>query len=165
MDLTSRLSLPLLIAGQSQKEVFHNEALHLLDVLTAGTVEGPPADDPPASPAAGSCFIVGASPTGEWASYPGHVAAFSESGWRFIPPVAGLKMFVNSSGGFAVYTGAGWEMAIVRGSSIVIDGVQVVGSRQGAIAAPSGGSIVDSEARLAVEEILAALRSHGLIAS
>jgi hypothetical protein len=51
----------------------------------------------------------------------------------------------------------------VRASSLLIDGQQVVGARAAAIAAPSGGSTVDAEARVAVEAILAAMRQHGLI--
>jgi hypothetical protein len=39
----------------------------------------------------------------------------------------------------------------------------VVGSRATAIADPGGGSTVDSQARTAVGQILAALRQHGLI--
>jgi len=43
--------------------------------------------------------------------------------------------------------------------------VQVVGPQEAAIAAPSGGSAVDVEARAALGAILDALRGHGLIAS
>ena len=53
MELTERLSMPLLSAGQAQKELFHNEALQLLDMAVAAAVETPPQDDPPAGPAEG----------------------------------------------------------------------------------------------------------------
>ena len=46
----------------------------------------------------------------------------------------------------------------------MVDGVKVVGSRGAAIAAPAAGTTIDSEARSAIGEILAALRLHGLIA-
>jgi hypothetical protein len=49
-----------------------------------------------------------------------------------------------------------------RAAFLVAD-QQVVGARAAAIAAPTGGATVDSQARLAVSGILAALRSHGLI--
>ncbi len=42
MSATPRLSLPFIVPGQAQKELFHNEALQLLDVLVAGAVEGLP---------------------------------------------------------------------------------------------------------------------------
>jgi hypothetical protein len=46
-----------------------------------------------------------------------------------------------------------------------VDYEQVVGNRQAAISAPSGGSTVDAEARTAIGSILSAMRTHGLIAS
>ena len=33
MEITERLGLPLLNPGQSQKEIFHNEALLVLDAV------------------------------------------------------------------------------------------------------------------------------------
>jgi len=47
----------------------------------------------------------------------------------------------------------------------VIGGEAVLGARQGAIAEPDGGSVVDTQARATLGAILAALRSHGLVAS
>jgi hypothetical protein len=46
---------------------------------------------------------------------------------------------------------------------VQISGKQVVGPRQPAIAAPSGGTVVDGEARSAIGAILAALATHGLL--
>jgi hypothetical protein len=51
----------------------------------------------------------------------------------------------------------------LRGSSLVLDGIQVVGTRRPAIPSPGGGATVDSEARTAISELLDALRDHGLI--
>jgi hypothetical protein len=48
---------------------------------------------------------------------------------------------------------------------LFVAGEQVVGRRAGAIAAPSGGVTVDTEARAAVSQILDGLRQHGLIDS
>jgi hypothetical protein len=50
-------------------------------------------------------------------------------------------------------------------SGLFIAGEQVVGRRAAAIAAPSGGAIIDAEARAAVSQILEGLRQHGLIDS
>jgi hypothetical protein len=46
----------------------------------------------------------------------------------------------------------------------MIDGIKVVGAQQSAIADPSGGTTVDVETRAAMGQVLATLRSHGLIA-
>ena len=63
MSATPRLTLPFLSPGQAQKEFFHNEALQVLDILIAAAVEEGPRDDPPSSPSAGDCYIVGEDPT------------------------------------------------------------------------------------------------------
>lgn len=49
--------------------------------------------------------------------------------------------------------------------AVFIDGLQVVTNQQGAIANPTGGIIIDSEARTAIVSILDTLRTHGLIAT
>ena len=163
MDSTERLALPLLAPGQAQKELSHNEALQLLDIAVAASVEGPPENDPPAEPEVGSTYLVGDAPTGEWSSFAGNLAGFGVAGWRFVAPMIGTRVFVKNSQTFGVYSAAGWEIGTVRGSSVIIDGLQVVGPRNGSIADPVGGTIIDGEARFAIAGILAALRQHGLI--
>lgn len=163
MSSTPRLGLPFLSAGQAQKEIFHNEALQTLDSLVAPAVEELPRSAPPPSPVAGACYIVGPSPTGEWTGKADHLAAFTSAGWRFIPPQDGLTCYVRSASSWALFRTGAWEVGEVRGSSVVLAGQQVVGQRLGAIVTPSGGSVVDSEARGSLGQILAALRQHGLI--
>jgi hypothetical protein len=62
-----------------------------------------------------------------------------------------------------MYVAGSWELGKVRGSRVIVDGQQVVGSRASAISQPSGGSTIDSEARATIGQILTALRTHGLI--
>lgn len=164
METTERLGLPLLAPGQAQKELLHNEALQLLEVVTAAAVEEPPRNDPPSAPATGACYLVGSSPSADWLQYPGHLATYTAAGWRFVPPVPGMAALVKSSGLLAAYGSQGWETGAVRAQRLLIDGVQVVGSRGAAIGDPAGGTAVDAEARAAVVQILTALRTHGLIA-
>jgi hypothetical protein len=106
---------------------------------------------------------VGTTPTAEWSGYADHLAAYSSAGWRFVPPVAGLRALVKSTSTFAEYGGSGWEIGTVSASRVVIDGDQVIGPQAGAIADPAGGTIVDAEARSAVSQVLSVMRQHGLI--
>ena len=73
-DVTPRLGFPLLASGQAQKEITHNEALTQADMLVQAVVQAvaPPAI--PVAPQPGQCWIVGASPTGDWAGKAGQVA-------------------------------------------------------------------------------------------
>ena len=165
MTATPRLALPFLSPGQAQKEFNHNEALQTLDIAVAAAVEDGPISTPPAESAVGSCYIVGASPTGDWAGMPQAVAAYTSGGWRFVTPFEGLSVYVKANGVWANFRSGAWEMGLVRGSSLMLDGQQVVGSRAEAIASPSGGTTVDAEGRTAIGQILGALRQHGLIDS
>lgn len=45
-----------------------------------------------------------------------------------------------------------------------VAGVKVVGTQQGAITAPTGGSTTDTQSRTAIGQVIAAMRAHGLIA-
>lgn len=165
MEYSQRLALPFIVPGQSQKELFHNEALQVLDTIVAAAVEEGPRNDPPAAPVAGSCFIVGTAPTGEWSGHASALAAFSPAGWRFIRPAEGLQVWMKSTSTWAAYHSAAWELGAMRASQLMIGGQQVVGPRSGAIADAAAGSNVDAEARAAISAILAAMRQHGLIAN
>lgn len=165
MSGTPRLALPFLSPGQAQKEFTHNEALQTLDFLIAGAVEEAPRPDPPATPTVGACYIVGDSATGAWAGKSQAVAGYSTGGWRFIAPLEGMSAYVKASGVWANYRSGAWELGTLRGSSIIVDGQQVVGARTSAITSATGGTIVDNEGRAVIDQILVALRTHGLIES
>jgi hypothetical protein len=125
MSATPRLGLPFLSAGQAQKEITHNEALQTLDMVVAGTVEEGPRNDAPASQLVGTAYIVGNSPTGAWAGKAQSIAGFTSGGWRFVVPAEGLSVYVKANATWANYRLADWEMGILRGSRLVVDGLQV----------------------------------------
>ena len=155
--------MPFLSVGQAQKELFHKEALQVLDTVVAAAVIEPPRNDPPASPAGGSCYLVAAAPTGAWSGKGQCLAAYTDAGWRFVAPLEGMAAFVKSDGVWATFRSGAWEVGPLRGSILILDGQQVVGARLAAIPSPSGGTTIDSEARSALTQVLSALRGHGLI--
>lgn len=163
MSATARFAIPLLAPGQAQKELYHNEALQTLEILVAAAVEEGPRTSPPASPAVGACYIVAASPTGAWAGKQHNLTAYTAGSWRFVAPTEGMAAFVRSAALWAVFRSGSWELGVMRGSNVTIAGQQVVGGRAAAISSPSGGSVVDVEARSAIGQILTTLRQHGLI--
>lgn len=132
-------------------------------MLVAGAVQGLPLASPPASPVIGNCYIVAGSPSGAWAGHAQQLAAYTSGGWRFVAPRDGMSVYVVSSTSTAVYHGGLWEVGTLNGSQLVVDGQKVVGSREAAIVAPTGGTTIDAEARTAIGQILATLRQHGLI--
>lgn len=165
-DETSvRLGLPLLQTGQAQKEMSHNEALTLLDFAVQPVIEAVGVDTPPTAPAAGACWVVGASPTGAWSGQAQALAGWSAAGWRFITAREGMAAWSRADAAIARFSAGGWTVGRLSGAEVVLAGNVVVGARQAAIAEPSGGITVDVEGRAAIAAILAALRAHGLIAT
>lgn len=164
-ETSARLGLPLIDAGQAQKEVTHNEALAALDLLVQASVQGIGVNAPPAAPVAGQAWVVGTAPSGAWTGHAGELAGWTAGGWRFAPAREGLAAWIEPTGTVARRRGGVWEQGLVRGATLVIDGVAVVRAQRPAIADPTGGSTTDARARTAIGQVLEALRAHGLIAS
>lgn len=160
---TDRLGLPLLAAGQAQKEITHNEALGLIDLIAQTVVESADLSTPPTAPEAGQCWAVAAGAAGDWAGREGAIAGWTTAGWLFLMPGAGWRAWARDRGGMIRFDGAAWADEAVRADGFYLAGERVLAARQGAIAAPSGGATQDAEGRSAIAAILAALRAHGLI--
>lgn len=164
-DTSARLGLPMIEAGQAQKELTHNEALLLLDLGVQAGVVAVGVDTPPIAPVAGQAWVVGAAPTGAWTGQAGAIAGWTAGGWRFLVPREGFAVWCEATGTVARSRAGAWETGLVRAAALLVDGAAVVGARRAAVADPSGGTTVDAKARATIGQILEALRGHGLIAS
>jgi hypothetical protein len=162
---TDRLALPLLAAGQAQKEITHNEALTLLDMLIQPVVLSADLATPPAAPEAGQCWIIAAGATGAWEGEDKKIAAWTDSGWRYADPAHGWSCWVIDRGGRIQFDGNSWVQSDAGMTALFINGEKVLATRQPAISNPAGGTSIDDEARNAIIAILSALRTHGLIAA
>lgn len=162
-DATPRFALPFILPGQAQKELFHNEALVVVDALLHASVESGPLGVPPSAPLAGQSWIVAEGAGGEWSGHAGEIATWTEGGWRFAQGVGGMTVWQKSAGHWVFRTAAGWSSGELPATKLVIGGDQVVGARQPAVPSPSGGTTIDAEARLSLDAVLVALRTHGLI--
>ncbi len=165
MTTTSdRFALPLLQAGQAQKELTHNEALALIDMLLYAQVESITLTAPPGGAALAQCWVVAAGATGAWAGHDGQLACLTAGGWRFVMPRAGLSILCAADGCRYTHDGTVWQADPVRPDGLYVGGNRVVAARQGAITDPTGGSVTDTQARAVLGQVLSALRAHGLIA-
>ncbi len=166
METTTRLGLPLLVAGQVEKELFHNEALGLIDLLSGGLVDGTPIAAPPSTPVPGLLYRVASSAaSGAFAGHEGALAGFGAGGWRFVIPIDGLRLTERLSGVTLVFRSGAWTSGSLRANEVLVAGIKVVGAQGAGVADPAGGSVIDSQARSAIALVLAALRTHGLIAT
>jgi hypothetical protein len=154
-NATDRFQFPFILPGQAQKELFHNEALALVDAALHPAVETAPVADAPMAPAPGQSWIVASAALGAWAGKEGHIANFTEAGWRFIAPQPGMMAWNKAAGLWLIFDGLAWTEGVLPATALVINGQQVVGPRRAAIASPSGGGTIDVEARAAINEIIA----------
>jgi len=141
---TSRFSIPLLAAGQAHKELFHNEALTLIDFLFHPVVEGIENDPQSLAPLEGQSWLIGPAPLGDWAGLQNNLAGWSGGGWRYIVPIESMQVIVANETRFSVFSGGNWQS---------VDN----------IVAPTGGQTVDQEARGVIDSILTALQTHGIL--
>ena len=163
MTQTARFKIAYLQAAQLAKETTVNEGFAALDIAISAAVDGVMVDAPPANPTIGDCYVVGGEPEGAWVGHALSLAGYTEGGWRFIAPFAGLAARDKASEQMAIFSAGAWEIGHVHAAKLSIDGEQVVGPRLAAIADPAGGSVIDAEARDAIGAILARLQQHGLI--
>ena len=67
---------------------------------------------PPATPADGERYIVGASPTGASAGKAGQIAVRREGAWAFYAPKAGWPAFVEDEAVVTAYKATGWSAGL-----------------------------------------------------
>jgi hypothetical protein len=143
--LSSRHQLPYLAVAQAQKEITHNEAVLAMDALLHPVVEGE-INTPPTITAGlqqGKCWLIGQSPTGIWQGKPGQIAYWTGSSWRYFPPVDGMR---------------------VRNNNLMVDQIWASGTWRtpATISNPTGGTVIDIEARAILASLLSLLRTMGM---
>lgn len=136
------VGLPLLFAGQFQKEFFVNQALVILDALAHSAVIASLAQ-PPAAASDGDCYRIVSPATGEWGSHADEVAIRVGGSWHFAEPAEGMMLFDRAAGRW-IWFRSGWQSAP-------------------ALTLPTGGSVIDVEARALLATLVQALQSFGLL--
>lgn len=113
----------------------------------------------------------------EWQDSAGTVLAkISAAGKLLVPNGTGAAVSVGNSGGSGNYgfnIGSGGHVELVANGAVKVDvsatGVGFLGAtpvaQQAHIADPAGGGTVDAEARTAINSILSALETYGLLAT
>lgn len=141
-ETSPRLELPLLVPGQGQKDITHNEALLLLDVLLHPSAISRTAIEPD-QPVSGECWLVAEGSRGAWYSRQNAIALWTEGGWRFAQLPEGARIWVQDERCYLRRERAGWAREAPA--------ITVIGE----IAVPAGGDVVDKEARTAIATLIA----------
>lgn len=84
--------------------------LRALDFFMMPIVKGYLTNTPPGTPSDGDAYILGAAPTGAWASKAGQVARWSSiaNGWEFFIPKNGWRIESNVAAESYRYTAGAW---------------------------------------------------------
>ena len=150
-DVTPRLGIPLMHAGQAQKHITHNAALLEVERHLHPSVHRSDLGSPPADAESGESFVVAALAEGEWESRAGEVATRSGESWSYAAPEPGWTLWDLALGAHIVFDGTTWSPLASDGSS------DSGGSGSGAAdpnPAPEtlgvGGAAADATNRLAV---------------
>ena len=108
-------------------------------------------DTPPGTPTNGMVYIVGASPTGDWAGHANNVAAYYTVGtpaWLYIAPAAGVRAFNTATSTYWRFSGTAWVEEPASGDvsgpgSAVAGAVPVYADGTGKLLADSGVAFDD----------------------
>lgn len=141
---TPQLGLPLLFAGQSQKEFFINQSLAALDGLLQRSINGS-LSTPPPSAEEGDCFRIAGPATDAWQGREGQLALRLGGDWHYVSPAQGSLIYDRAIGQY-LHLGDEWHAASVP-------------------QAATGGIIIDAEARALLAQVIDALGKLGLVAA
>lgn len=141
---TTHFSLPLLFAGQAQKEFFVNQSLSLIDAVLRNGFDDS-ITTPPTESAEGASYRVISTATESWEGHEDEIAIQLGGVWHFLIPQEGMTMFDRQAGSFMHYNSE-WQSAIEPTN-------------------PAGGANIDAEARQMLSELVEALRMVGIFAN
>ena len=100
---------------------------------------------PPTAAAEGECYRITATATDEWAGHEDELAVRLGAVWQYVSPQSGMRVYDRSLGAMLHYDST-WNFAVEPTE-------------------PAGGTVVDAEARQAIEELVEALRMLGVFPS
>jgi hypothetical protein len=144
-DTSPRLSLPFIAPAQAQKHVTHNEAIARLDLLAQLHVLGFDATTPPADPAPGDAWALGAGATGAWAGHDGQLALYGEGGWEFVIPRAGWQAADVTQNMLRLFTGSDWVPVAVDTQNLPGLGVNASHDSTNRLSVSSAASLLTHE--------------------
>ena len=98
--------------------------------------------DPPSTAHEGDCYRVTGVASGDWAGREDKLAIHSAGSWQFIDPYPGMYVF-DREASLLLHFAIDWQSADEP-------------------PAPQGGTVIDSEARAAIDELIDALRKIGV---
>jgi hypothetical protein len=144
-NASPRFGLPQLVVSQAHKEITHNEALAIIDALLHPAIEAI-VNAPPTLIAAdaGKCWLIDQAATGAFAGKANQIACWTGGSWRFLTPIDGMRL---------------WH----RGDQTTLFFADLQWITPQPVGLPSGGAVIDLEARSVLADIVARLNEAGIL--
>ncbi|MGY6550961.1 MAG: DUF2793 domain-containing protein [Erythrobacter sp.] len=140
---TRHHGLPFLFVGQSQKEFFVNQSLAMIDALLHRSINAS-LSSPPQEALDGDCYRITSPAQGDWAGREGALAMRIAGEWQFVAPVDGWLIYDRAARQYLHFDDS-WNAATIAAS-------------------PTGGAVIDVEARALLTQVIDALGKLGLVA-
>ena len=96
-----------------------NANLRQADLLIQAHVKDKDLTAPPAA-VAGDAYIVGAAPTGAWATHAMHIARYTGSAWEFYTPQEGWHVWADDENLFYTFDGSTWSSTSVTATDVSV---------------------------------------------
>ncbi len=139
---TTNFALPLLFAGQTQKEFTLNQSLIAIDALLLNSVLET-RDIPPQEVEDGATYRVAHNASEAWVGRDGQIAIAIGGAWMFVQASDGMMLFDRSTKQH-LFHNEGWQSAQTPPSA-------------------EGGAVIDAEARAMLSGLVEALRTVGIL--
>lgn len=107
---TPNTGMPEISQNQSSKEITHNQALRIIDVLIPVAIVQDKDLTTPPSHVAGNMYIVASGATGAWSGQANKLAYSDGSTWYFITPKNKWPSFVVDEAKQYRYNGSSWAL-------------------------------------------------------
>lgn len=113
MTTSAKLGITHFVAGQGSGEVTINEFINRVDAMSHLAVEDRDLSSPPGSPTAGDVYLVNPTGGGDWVNHDDELAIYV-SGWTFVAPVEGMRLWLKDENVFLLYDGTTWITPLVE---------------------------------------------------
>jgi len=102
-------------SGLAADSVYPNALLYPTGIVP---VENQTTNTPPSIPAAGTAYVIGSSPTGDWAAKADYLAVSNGTSWEYHAPSDGMAVYDKALNNYYKYEGAAWAVFISGGKCI-----------------------------------------------
>lgn len=127
MNNTLIHSLPLIHSGQAQKEITHNEALLLLDVLINPVAVDVWVSSPPKQAKEGELYVIAEKAENKFEKHQNEIALKLKNSWRFLKPRKWIQVTHDKDGSIYRFDGKSWVKSpmLSSGSQNIEDSMNV----------------------------------------